>query len=68
MVTDAAASISEKERVSTAASKIIGYSADNVSAAFDRLLRGKTDVTGCVKLMDDYRIDEAKKQGADEFQ
>lgn len=68
MVTDAAASISEKERVSTAASKIIGYSADNVSAAFDRLLSGKTDVTGCVKLMDDYRIDGAKKQGADEFQ
>ncbi len=63
MVTNAGASIAKNERVSTAASKIIGYSADDVSAAFDRLFNKKTDVAGCVSLMDDYRIKEAKKQG-----
>ena len=63
MVTNAGASIAKNERVSTAASKIIGYSADDVSAAFDRLFNKKTDVSGCVSLMDDYRIKEAKKQG-----
>ncbi len=63
MVTDAQASITANERVSTAASKIIGYSADDVASAFNDLFRGKTDVAGCVKLMDDYRIEEAEKQG-----
>lgn len=63
MVTDASASIASNERVSTAASKIIGYSADDVSTAFNRMLNKKTDVEGCVKLMDDYRIKEAKNQG-----
>ena len=67
MVTDARASIDEKERVSTAATRIVGYSADDVAAAFDSLLRGKTDAAGCVKLMDQYRIEEAEAQGADGF-
>ncbi len=67
MVTDAKASISEHERVSTAATRIIGYSADDVSAAFDSLLRGKTDVTGCVEMMDQYRIEEAREQGIEGF-
>lgn len=67
MVTDAKESIAAKERVSTAASRIIGYSADDVAAAFDSLLRGRTDAAGCVKQMDEYRIEEAKKQGAEGF-
>ena len=67
MVTEAKASIAENERVSTAASKIIGYSAEDVARAFDSLFRGKTDVDGCVKLMDDYRIKEAQTQGAEGF-
>ncbi len=67
MVTNARASISSRERVSTAASKIIGYSADDVAAAFDSLLRQKTDAAGCVKLMDEYRIKEAEEQGIDGF-
>ena len=68
MVTNASTSIASNERVSTAASKIIGYSADDMSAAFDRLFNKKTDVAGCVKLMDDYRIKEAEKQGKAVFQ
>ncbi len=68
MVTEAAGSIAEHERVSTAASRIIGYSADDVSAAFDSLFRGKTDAAGCVRLMDEYRIEEARQQGIDAFQ
>ena len=67
MVTNAHASIAEYERVSTAASKIIGYSADDISSAFNDLFLGKTDVAGCVKLMDDYRIEEAEKQGIEGF-
>ena len=67
MVTNAEASIAERERVSTAASKIVGYSADDVSAAFDSLLRGKTDAAGCVRMMDDFRIAEAKEQGVEGF-
>lgn len=57
MVTDpsTAASIAEKERVSTASTKIAGYSADDVASAFRILLSGGT-VTGCVKLMDEYRL------------
>lgn len=67
MVTDASASIAANERVSTATSRIIGYSADDVAAAFDSLFNNDTDVSGCVKLMDDYRVKEAKNQGADGF-
>ncbi len=67
MVTDAADSVAENERVSTAASRIIGYSAEDVLTALDSMFRGKTDVDGCVRLMDDYRIAEARMQGADGF-
>ncbi len=67
MVTDAGASIAENERASTAASRIIGYSADDVAAAFGSMFNKDTDVSGCVKLMDDYRIKKAKTQGADGF-
>ncbi len=67
MVTDARASVSEKERVSTAASRIVGYSGDDVVAALDRLFSGETDVEGCVRLMDESRIAAASAQGADGF-
>ncbi len=67
MVTDAQGSIVANERVSTAATRIVGYSAEDVSAAFDSLFRGKTDVAGCVKLMDDYRMEEAREQGIEGF-
>ena len=59
MVTDAAASIEENERVSTAASRIVGYSAEDVSAIFNDLFRKKTDVPGCVERMDAARLERA---------
>ena len=55
------------ERVSTAASRIVGYSADDVAMALGSLFRKETDAAGCVKMMDDYRIAEAKAQGAEGF-
>ncbi len=64
MVTDAQASISENERVSTAATKIVGYSAEDVAAAFDELFRGRTDTAGCVQRMDEYRLQDEVLQGA----
>ncbi len=67
MVTDAQVSISANERASTAASKIFGYSQDDVAAAFDSLFRKNTDVDGCIKLMDKYRIGEAHKCGIEGF-
>ncbi len=67
MVTEAEKSIKANERVSTAASRVVGYSADDMVAALDVLFRKKTDVKGCVKLMDEYRIQEAKANGADGF-
>ncbi len=67
MVTNAKASIDANARVSTAASRIIGYNAEEVSDALNQLFRKKMNVAGCVEKMDDYRISEAKKQGADGF-
>ncbi len=66
MVTDASASIAANERVSTAATRIVGYSAEDVSAALDDLFRGRTDVAGCVKRMDDLRLGEASDHGPGE--
>ncbi len=68
MVTDAGASIAEHERVSTAASRIMGYSADEMISALNDMFLKKIDVTGCIRLMDEYRINGAKKQGAEGFQ
>ena len=67
MVTDASSSVEERERVSTASSRIIGYSAEDVAAAVGEMLRKKTDAAGCIKLMDDRRISAAAKQGAEGF-
>ena len=68
MVTDAAASLARYERVSTASTRIIGYSADDVYLACDVMLRGDTDAKGFVELMDGYRIAAAKAQNAAGFQ
>lgn len=67
MVTAAQSSIAENERVSTAASRIIGYSAEDVADAVNPMFRGDTDVAGCVRMMDDLRIGEAQAQGAEGF-
>ena len=67
MVTDAEGSIDEYGRVSTAATWVIGYSADNVAADLNRLFRNETDVKGCVELMDEKRIALAKAQGTEGF-
>ena len=61
MVTDAADSIAEHERVSTAASRIVGYSAEDVLKAINDLLRHKTDIDGCIAELDEYRLSEAAK-------
>ncbi len=61
MVTDASASIRKNERVSTAASRIAGYSADDMASAFVSMFQKETDVAGCIRLMDNYRIKEAGK-------
>ena len=65
MVTDAAASIAAHERVSTAATRLVGYSADDMNAALDELFLGRVDVPGCVALMDEYRIEDAGLQGGE---
>ncbi len=68
MVTEATESIAKYERVSTAASKIIGYSGDDVVTALNSVFRDQTSLSGGVKLMDDYRIAEARRQGVPQFQ
>ena len=67
MVTDMSVSVAEKERVSTAASRIVGYSADRVAAAIGDMLRGKTDVAGCVSRLDSDRIEAARSEGTPGF-
>ena len=67
MVTDASVSIGDNERVSTAATKIIGYSAEDMASALESLFLGQTDVDGCVQMMDEYRIRQAGIQGAEGF-
>ena len=60
MVTDAAASIAEHQRVSTTASKLVGYSGDDMVAAMGELFAHRTDVPGCVALMDQYRAERLR--------
>ncbi len=64
MVTDAQKSIKANERVSTAASRIVGYSAEDMVDALNMMLRKKISVDQCVKLMDEKRIAEIKSNGA----
>lgn len=60
MVTEekTAMSIARKERVSTASTKIVGYSAEDVDRAFDKLFKGEVDVDGCIELLDKYRLEK----------
>ncbi len=67
MVTDAGDSIAANCRVSTAASRVIGYSADEVAAIFKDMFLGRVDAAGCVKRMDESRIATAGREGVDGF-
>ena len=68
MVLDAAASIAAHERVSTASTKIIGYSADKVANAVHSMFANThVSVTQCLKQLDTDRINEAKELGAKGF-
>ena len=63
MVKDASSSIKKYERVSTASTRIVGYSADEMADSLRKMFTKEVDVTGCVNLMDECRISAAKKQG-----
>ncbi len=66
MVTDILPSVEKKQRVSTAASRIVGYSADDMVKVINELLSKRTDVEGCVRMMDEYRRSETENRYADE--
>lgn len=55
MVVNASDSISKLERVSTANPKILGYSQEDMTVAFNALFNGEVTVEGCVAMMDDLR-------------
>lgn len=63
MLTRAFSSIEANLRASTSASKIKGFSDNDVAATLNDLFRKKTDTAGCIKLMDNYRINRALTQG-----
>lgn len=67
MVLDAAKSIEENLRASTSASKVLGFSGDDVAVALESLFRNRVDIAGCIELMDEYRIAAARKQGVEGF-
>ncbi len=67
MVTNAKPSIAALERVSTASTRVYGYSDVDVSECINSLLTGKTDPEGCVAMMDEKRIGEAKDRGIPGF-
>ncbi len=67
MVTNAMQSIAAHERVSTASTKIIGYSAENTVAALNRLLRKNISVAQCIASMDSDRINAAASLGTPGF-
>lgn len=67
MVTAAQGSIALRGRASTANSKIIGYTQQEMGTAVRRLCQGEVDVAGCVTLMDEYRIAGARELGAEGF-
>ena len=56
MVTDAQDSIRAHERVSTANTRIVGYSGDDMTDAMEQLFRRRVDADGCVQLMDEMRL------------
>ncbi len=67
MITDAQESIEANLRASTAASKIIGYSDDDVVEALEALFKGRIDAEGCVRMLDERRIARAHSEGAEGF-
>ncbi len=67
MITNVSESVEAHLRASTAASRVTGYSDNDVAVALDSLFRKKTDAAGCVALMDEYRIGRAHDQGAEGF-
>ncbi len=63
MVTAAQGSVAARQRVSTASSRVRGYSAEDTLSALNALLRGKTDIPACVSALDRARkaaIEEGK--------
>ncbi len=67
MLENASASIEENLRASTSASKVKGFSCDDVAVALNELYKKKTDVNGCIKIMDELRIKAAAEQGVEGF-
>lgn len=67
MVTDEKNSIDEYERVSTASTRIIGYSADETAKIFNKMFVGDISVDECINLMDENRINAAHSQGIKGF-
>ncbi len=67
MVTDAKTSIADKERVSTASTKIIAYSADEMCKVLNEMFKGALSVEECIKQMDKDRIASAKKMGIENY-
>ncbi len=63
MITDAQDSVKLYERVSTASSRVVGYSGEDMLTVLRRLFTGEVDVDGCIELMDKLRIEEAREQG-----
>ncbi len=67
MVTEASMSLAEYERVSTAATRVVGYSAEEVCSSLNKLFKKEISVSKCIELMDEYRIKEARAQGIENF-
>ncbi len=67
MVTDAMESIRRLERVSTASTKILGYSAEDTVDALSRLMQGRLGTKECVEELDRARRERAKNAGAEGF-
>lgn len=67
MVSDAMPSVEAHRNPSVAVPMIIGYSQNDVGEAFKALFDGEVDALGCIKIMDDKRIEEAKAMGAEGF-
>ncbi len=63
MVTDAKDSIAAHERVSTANTKVIGYSAEEAVGALNKLFLGQTTIAECIRKMDEDRRAAAKQLG-----
>ncbi len=63
MVTDAKSSLAKYERVSTANTRILGYSADDMMYALNALFKGDLTPAECVRQMDSKRAEKALAAG-----